>query len=602
MAEGYSKLAEALQASCPHLSPDILECEAYRLRLTDMAHAATVQDAYRLLGCFDAFCDEIGVDYFAMADTLIAALTYQDFAPGEAMLTIGMLRSDYLAFEAAYLKTAYPSLLQSGISGKRGNDGDISEDTDAPDEGTAYMGGSFQGESEIDGGDAFWDTQPHPSGFFLDGFVDAERTARKCMPAVVLCEPAMVSIDGSAAYGIDHLPLHAKAKILISIFDAVPKDYKLSRAFFHAVKAVCDLADAARGMGAAQLSRTIWEVAGRYNDAPHDSVARLMPKRCRAADLGDLFPTHKVPFGPVQLSCPRVGRPWLLMDVDTMEEQIGYLQKDVLLIAAEIDRICRKHGIGYFVCGGTMLGHVRHDGFIPWDDDMDMGMLRADYERFLEVAAEEIAEPFFLQTRRSDPNVPYLFSKVRLKDTDYITAYNEYRDFDKGICVDIFPFDKVPLEYGTFAAHKARVDDLSREHNTVVNRAMPADTPVDELNGIAEKAASAIVAGRHMYYRSIPLSKTQSAYEEAVTAYNGDENLHYVASFVPTFTCVRLDELLPYQDIEFEGLTLMGAAHPEIFLQMQYGNFESWPPLHRRHGHDLIRWKGTEHSSEEFER
>ena len=79
---------------------------------------------------------------------------------------------------------------------------------------------------------------------------------------------------------------------------------------------------------------------------------------------------------------------------------------------AELDRICKKYDIKYFAEGGTLLGAVRHGGFIPWDDDVDIAMLREDYDKFCKVAPDEISAPLFFQDCHTD-NIKFLFSRIR---------------------------------------------------------------------------------------------------------------------------------------------------------------------------------------------
>ena len=79
------------------------------------------------------------------------------------------------------------------------------------------------------------------------------------------------------------------------------------------------------------------------------------------------------------------------------------LQQVQLSILQEMDRVCRKNGIRYFLFSGTLLGAVRHKGFIPWDDDIDVVLLRDEYERFIHLPQEEFGPSYFLQTNGSDP-------------------------------------------------------------------------------------------------------------------------------------------------------------------------------------------------------
>lgn len=140
------------------------------------------------------------------------------------------------------------------------------------------------------------------------------------------------------------------------------------------------------------------------------------------------------------------------------EERCGYLVsaeikqlwKVELEILTHIDVICRKHNIKYWVDYGTMLGAVRHHGFIPWDDDLDLGMLRTDYERFKSVVMEELPDGYFFQSFETDPGYFIGNACVRKNGTTAImrtfTASNgkmKYR-FHQGISVDILIFDNVP--------------------------------------------------------------------------------------------------------------------------------------------------------------
>ena len=110
-----------------------------------------------------------------------------------------------------------------------------------------------------------------------------------------------------------------------------------------------------------------------------------------------------------------------------------------LSILEEMDRICQKHHLTYWLDGGTLLGAVRHGGFIPWDDDIDIGMPLADMQKFIEVAPDELSEGLFLQTPQSDPSSKEPIIKVRDLNSLYVEFGDNFNaDYQKGLFVDIF--------------------------------------------------------------------------------------------------------------------------------------------------------------------
>ena len=104
--------------------------------------------------------------------------------------------------------------------------------------------------------------------------------------------------------------------------------------------------------------------------------------------------------------------------------------------------ICDKYNLNYILVGGTCLGAIRHKGFIPWDDDIDVGMLREDYEEFLRVAPKELdKEKYFLQNYKTEPNFVYGFSKIRDNNTTYVEDFFADHDIHHGVWIDILPID-----------------------------------------------------------------------------------------------------------------------------------------------------------------
>lgn len=126
-------------------------------------------------------------------------------------------------------------------------------------------------------------------------------------------------------------------------------------------------------------------------------------------------------------------------------DELEKLQSVLLEILNVIDLFCKKHQINYSLCGGSLLGAVRHGGFIPWDDDIDIGMKRKDYDRFIELWQKNPPHGYVLQAK--DLNAPeqsVSFLKVRKEHTTFLQFESERGKYHLGIFVDIFPFDRMP--------------------------------------------------------------------------------------------------------------------------------------------------------------
>ncbi len=137
------------------------------------------------------------------------------------------------------------------------------------------------------------------------------------------------------------------------------------------------------------------------------------------------------------------------------EERDGYLvssemkklwavQLDLL---NEFDRVCKKHNLKYILDFGSLLGAVRHKGFIPWDDDLDISMLREDYDKLMQIGPAEFRHPYFLQSQKTEKDYDGSVAKLRRSDTCYIidNEKNLVRNkYNQGIFIDIFVFDNMP--------------------------------------------------------------------------------------------------------------------------------------------------------------
>ena len=143
-------------------------------------------------------------------------------------------------------------------------------------------------------------------------------------------------------------------------------------------------------------------------------------------------------------------------------KKLNTIHKIQLELALEVKRVCNKYNIKYFLIAGTLLGAIRHKGFIPWDDDMDIGMLREDYEKFLKAWEKETSSKYFLQTWQTETQYALPFAKLRLNGTQYIEQNIAHLNLHSGIFIDIFPFDNTPDNELLKVIHNIKTSLLKR--------------------------------------------------------------------------------------------------------------------------------------------
>ena len=126
-------------------------------------------------------------------------------------------------------------------------------------------------------------------------------------------------------------------------------------------------------------------------------------------------------------------------------QELKKLQKVELEMMTEFHRICKKHHLKYILAGGSCLGAVRHQGFIPWDDDIDVAMPREDYQKFLEIQEHELdSTKYYFQSLETTDCYPFIYGKIRRKDSIYAESISNIDKNMQGIWIDIFPCDHVP--------------------------------------------------------------------------------------------------------------------------------------------------------------
>ena len=132
---------------------------------------------------------------------------------------------------------------------------------------------------------------------------------------------------------------------------------------------------------------------------------------------------------------------------------LAAIQRATKRCLAETDRVCALLGLRYVAYGGTAIGAVRHHGFIPWDDDGEVRMPRADYERFIAEAPALLGDEFFIASPATHPNYPISFGVLGLKGSEFVSKVAKDRSFRMPIGVDLFVLDEIADDPGRFRAH-----------------------------------------------------------------------------------------------------------------------------------------------------
>ncbi len=140
--------------------------------------------------------------------------------------------------------------------------------------------------------------------------------------------------------------------------------------------------------------------------------------------------------------------------VSVKRKKIWNIQLEIL---GEIDRICRENDLRYYACNGTLLGAIRHQGFIPWDDDMDIMIPRPDYITFVEIAKKELQYPIYFQDKFSRKDYFRMNARIRNADTTAVSGLDMEMAPINGIYVDIFPIDGVPENRLTFTIQQKKL-------------------------------------------------------------------------------------------------------------------------------------------------
>lgn len=254
-------------------------------------------------------------------------------------------------------------------------------------------------------------------------------------------------------------------------------------------------------------------------------------------------------------------------------QQIELLKKIELGILDEIVRICEKHALTYFIIGGTLIGAVRHKGFVPWDDDIDIAMPRKDYENFRKICRKELDPDLFLQDWESEPYYYLPFAKVRKNNTVLEEHYTEDINIHKGIYIDIFILDNAEKQDSFSQALQGTV-------YKGLNKIMWAKAVY--TSGKYNKFKYFITKTFFWIIRLEKLSK----FIQKFMSINKNEDSEYFVSIGSRYgykiQTIKKNKYYPPRKMEFEGRLFNVPNDYNYILRRIYGDYMTLPPEEKR--------------------
>jgi len=276
-------------------------------------------------------------------------------------------------------------------------------------------------------------------------------------------------------------------------------------------------------------------------------------------------------------------------------KRLWAVQLDLLI---EFDRVCRENGIKYSLDAGTLLGAIRHRGFIPWDDDIDVVMLREEYEKLNSIASEKFSYPYFWQTCSTDPDHGRGFARLRNSSTTYILkseldGMRPIFSHNQGVFIDVFIFDRVP---GNDEERARFMDGMAKKQSYIWQMRMQKAVKLSW-----KRFLHPFVLGRKikyfMYYNVLHVdivSKIRKQLDLIAQRYSGGDGelvsrLTFKADRHDRLSsCVPRHFLEELTSVEFEGYKFEATKYWEEYLKIFYGDWHKHVIAHDPMGDAFI--------------
>lgn len=263
------------------------------------------------------------------------------------------------------------------------------------------------------------------------------------------------------------------------------------------------------------------------------------------------------------------------------------IQHELLDILLEFDRICNKHGLKYQLFAGTLLGAIRHEGFIPWDDDIDVCMLRSEYEKFIDICLKELSPKYFLQTYETDYNYYKQFAKIRKNGTVFLQELVSDLNIHHGIYIDIFPLDNVKPGTVSGILQQKILFLLGRlDYVRSKKRCKKTSNTIVKYSGLS----------MHYLVRTLPKKITDKLQYRIATMFSVKDTV-YISHLTNGVTKVRYHKFIAeqstYQNMlykKFEGFSFPVPVNYDDVLTRLYGDYKRIPEREEQTSHhDVIK-------------
>lgn len=261
----------------------------------------------------------------------------------------------------------------------------------------------------------------------------------------------------------------------------------------------------------------------------------------------------------------------------------GTLRKIQLIqleMLEEVDRICKKCGIKYNIIAGTLLGAVRHGGYIPWDDDADIAMIRPEYEKFrIAVRSELDTTKFYFQDNRCTRAYRWGYGKLRRKNTLFLREHQEHMPYKQGIFIDIFPLDGVPDNY--------LLRSIKNFECFCIRKILWSEVGRIAENGYMKRWWFSILAKIpeqavwNYYYRMVVNANRRRTKMVRILMFpTPNKEWGYYRSWYENSV-----------DINFEGKIFQGIKDYDEYLRFKFGDYMTLPPVEKRKVHPVSALK-----------